>query len=45
MRAYGTRFALAALLGALIAPAGLAAQSGASAPADTAKKADPPPPR
>src|SRR5438034_1856989 len=44
MRAYGTRFALAALLGALIAPAGLAAQSGASAPADTAKKADPPPP-
>src|SRR5947208_10153952 len=44
MRAYGTRFALAALLGALIARPGLAAQSGASAPADTAKKADPPPP-
>ena len=45
MRPSGSRFALAALLGALIAPAGLAAQSGASAPADTAaKKPDPPPP-
>ncbi len=45
MRVQGSRFALAALLGALIAPAGLAAQSGASAPADTAaKQPDPPPP-
>ena len=44
MRHRGSRFSLVALLGALIAPAGLAAQSGASAPADTAKKADPPPP-
>jgi hypothetical protein len=45
MRSHGSRFALAALLGALIAPAGLAAQSGAPAPADTAaKKPDPPPP-
>jgi hypothetical protein len=43
MRSYGSTFALAALLGALIAPAGLAAQSGA-VPPDTAKKPDPPPP-
>src|SRR6266487_5128598 len=45
MRAYGSRFALAALLSALVAPTGLAAQSGASPPADTAaKQPDPPPP-
>jgi hypothetical protein len=45
MRAFGSRFALAALLSALVAPAGLAAQSGASPPADTAaKQPDPPPP-
>ena len=45
MRPHGSRFALAALLSALIAPARLAAQSGASPPADTAaKKPDPPPP-
>ena len=45
MRAFGSRFALGALLGALIAPANLAAQSGAPAPADTAaKQPDPPPP-
>jgi putative OmpL-like beta-barrel porin-2 len=45
MRPYGSRLALAALLSAFTAPAGLAAQSGASAPADTvAKKPDPPPP-
>src|SRR5256886_2185758 len=45
MRAYGSRFALAALFSALVAPAGLAAQSGASPPADTAaKQPDPPPP-
>src|SRR5438046_1306883 len=45
MRAFGSRFALAALFSALVAPAGLAAQSGASPPADTAaKQPDPPPP-
>ena len=46
MRSFGSGFARAALLGALIAPASLAAQSGApAAPADTAAKhPDPPPP-
>jgi hypothetical protein len=45
MRSFGSGFALAALLGALIVPASLAAQSGAPAPADTAaKNPDPPPP-
>src|SRR5213596_1654123 len=44
MRAYGSRFALAALLSALVAPTGLAAQSGASPPADTAAKQPDPPP-
>ena len=45
MRAFGSRFALAALFSALVVPAGLAAQSGASPPADTAaKQPDPPPP-
>src|SRR6266508_4061868 len=45
MRPFGSGFALAALLGALIAPASLTAQSGAPAPADTAaKQPDSPPP-
>src|SRR2546425_11846981 len=45
MRSFGSGFALAALLGALIAPASLAAQSGAPTPVDSAaKKPDPPPP-
>jgi len=45
MRSFGRGFARAVLLGALIAPAGLAAQSGASAPADTAaRQPDPPAP-
>jgi putative OmpL-like beta-barrel porin-2 len=46
MRRYRGRFALAALLSGLIAPASVAAQSGAPpAPADTAaKQPDPPPP-
>src|SRR2546422_9552355 len=45
MRVPGSRLARAALVGVwLTAPGMLRAQSGASAPADTAKKADPPPP-
>src|SRR5207247_8495099 len=45
MRVQGRSLALAALVGVcLTAPEMLRAQSGASPPADTAKKADPPPP-
>src|SRR3989442_15877799 len=45
MRLQGSRLARATLVGVwLIAPGMLRAQSGASPPADTAKKADPPPP-
>lgn len=45
MRRYNSRLTVAALLGALLAPARLAAQgSGAAPPDSTAKKPDPPPP-
>jgi len=45
MRVQRRSLALAALVGVcLTAPGMLRAQSGASPPADTAKKADPPPP-
>jgi hypothetical protein len=44
MRPYGSGFALAALLGALIVPARVAAQSGAPTPADTAAKQPDSPP-
>src|SRR5881628_748714 len=45
MKMQGSRLARAALVGVwLAAPGIIRAQSGASPPADTAKKADPPPP-